>query len=146
MKTFLVFMLLAISIIAKTQESDLPEKIENSFKAKYPMAKVDNWIFEDNTYSFEFYLKSSMYTAVFNPDGSWQETSEVISDTDIPGLLKDYINKTYPAAKISYTEKVDCFDGNKYIRVCFTVNYEEIKIISSPDGKNIKKIDSEKNT
>jgi len=105
MKKNFLLTLISLSLNAFAQEDNIPHKVEEAFFAKYPNELIDNWISNDGLYYLEFYLKREMYTAVFTAEGIWKETSEIISDTDIPEKLNEYLKKNYPDFNIIYSEK-----------------------------------------
>ena len=137
MKTVIFFALLGISLTARCQDNKVPEKVDSAFKTKYPETKVDDWSLENSYYSFEFYKRGSMFTAVFNKDGVWIETAEVISDMSLPASLQAYIKKNYPSGSISYCEDVETHDSTHFLRVNLVSNLKAVVIRSDRDGNNI---------
>jgi hypothetical protein len=112
--------------------------VQTAFSGRYPGMSVDSWTTSDSLYSLDFYKGGTMYTAVFKEDGAWLETSEIISDMDLPAPLQDYIKKNYPQGSISYSEKVEESNKSRFLRV--TLDYRESTYIirSNLDGTNIR--------
>jgi hypothetical protein len=130
--------LLSICLSVASQADSLPENVKSVFNSKYPGLSIDDWSFSDNLYSIDFYKGGTMYTAVFKADGIWIETSEIISDMDLPAPLQDYVKKNYPNGSISYSEKVEGSDKTHFLRVTIFFNESSYIIRSDLDGKNIK--------
>lgn len=123
------------------QEAKLPQNIETNLKEKYPGAKIDDWWFEKELYSINFTFVQNSYTAVYDQNAEWQETSEIISDFDIPSNLGLYLKQNYPEGKISYCERVETREKLKFIRVNFFDKNQLLLIQCDSEGKNIKKVE-----
>ncbi|MBN1182416.1 MAG: PepSY-like domain-containing protein [Bacteroidales bacterium] len=121
-----------------SQDEVLPQNVESAFKNKYPTSRLDGWRFEKELYYIDFITKSISYTSVFNEQGEWLETSEAISDFDIPQALKDYIKHNYPQGIISYSEKVVTLDSPGFIRTNIVNDMKFIVIQCDNNGSNIK--------
>ena len=138
MKKILILAFIFSCAYAFTQDEILPQTIESAFKNKYPTSKLDGWRYEEELYYIDFIAKSISYTSVFNEEGEWLETSESISDFDIPATLKDYIKHNYPQGNISYSEKVVTKDNQNIIRANIYNDMEFIVIQCDNNGTNIK--------
>lgn len=138
---FLAFVF--VFFTANAQDDQLPEKIEQAFMNKYVGSKIDNWTINKELFYIEFYIKGDMYTSVFNEEGQWKETSEVISDTDIPTPLKEFIKRNYPKGEISYSEKVERENTASYFRINYSINENFIIIKSDINGNNIKVLEND---
>jgi hypothetical protein len=132
------FVLLSICLSVASQAGNLPESVQTGFNGKYPGMVVDSWTASDGLYSLDFYKGGTMYTAVFKEDGAWLETSEIISDMDLPAPLKDYIKKNYPQGSISYSENVEEGNRTRFLRVTLDYMGSTCIIRSNTDGKNIR--------
>lgn len=140
MKKIFLMALISLSITVFAQEDNLPAKVEKAFSTQYPNAFIDNWISDERTYYLEFYVKGNMYTAVYTEDGVWKETSEIISDTDIPEKLKLFIKKNYSDLNIDYSEKVQQENSAFFIRVNLS-NEDKFAIVQSDlTGNQIKQV------
>ncbi|MCB9013459.1 MAG: PepSY-like domain-containing protein [Bacteroidales bacterium] len=141
MKNLLLISLLFSCVFAYSQVSDLPQTVLTAQKDKYPNSKIDDWsLTDDGNYSMDFYISTNFYTSVFDKEGIWKETSEVIADEDAPSQLKDYLSKNYPGYKVSYTEKVQTSGSSIFIRVTFFLNGNTSAVQSDDKGNNIKVI------
>lgn len=140
MKKIITLLLVFSSALLLAQEEKLPKNIEDNFGNKYPTANLDDWRYENDTYYIEFSLKSNFCTSVFNGDGVWIETAEIISDFDIPLRLQNYIADKFPNGKISYSEKVESQNSKRFFRVNLFDNNTFIVITCNTDGSDIKVI------
>ncbi|MBN2349870.1 MAG: PepSY-like domain-containing protein [Bacteroidales bacterium] len=137
MKTLLIYFFLSMSFFVYSQDEILPDNIESAFMEKYPDTRIDNWKYENAIYYLEYYKRGSMYTAAFNDNGQWIETSETISDFDIPVLLSEYLKKNYPSGKILFTESIVNTSPVRYVRVNLNNENKLIVIKLDSNGKNI---------
>jgi hypothetical protein len=140
MKKIILMALISLSITVFAQDDNLPEKVENAFSVKYPNSYIDNWMSDEETYYLEFYVKGNLYTAVFTTDGVWKETSEIISDTEIPDRLKTFIDKNYPDLQIDYSEKVKKENSTSVIRVNLSNEQNMVVVQSDLIGNNIVEV------
>lgn len=141
MKSLMAIPLILACVVSYAQIDKLPEVVETTFKAKYPKAKLDDWWSEHEQYHINYSISPDSYTGVFDSTGIWQETSEIISDFDIPETMKNYLNQKFPSGKISFCEKVETKESLRFIRVNFYDQNQPCIIICDTSGKNIKKID-----
>ncbi len=93
MKKSIVIAFIFSFILEYPQEKELlPQAVEAAFKINNPESKCSNYRVDNNLYNLEFNFKGHLYTSVFNKMGDWIETSEIISDIDIPKQLTIYKN------------------------------------------------------
>lgn len=143
MKKIIVLALLFSCMFAYPQEEKLPQSVETAFKNKYPTSKLESWKVDNNLYYLDYSIKTNSYTSVFDKKGVWIETSEIISEFDIPTQLQDYVTDNYPDGRISYCEKVEIVSSSDIIRVNLFNNGKLIVIQSDKNGANIKIIKEE---
>ena len=122
------------------QDNQLPQQVDKAFHEKYAGSKMDDWWLEDSLkYYIGFTLKGQSYTALFNAEGTWKETAEMISDMDMPQCVGDYIKKSFPSGRINYCEWVESPGQAKYLRVNMMGSDYQTRIIRCDlDGRNIK--------
>lgn len=143
MKKLFFLALISICMTVNAQDENLPENILNAFSDKYPNQKIDNWTNDKDQFYLEFYMKGTFYTTSFNEEGLWIETSEIISDSDIPTLLKDYLYRNYSGGEIAYSEKVESPKSVYFIRVNYNFKNEILIIKCSLNGNNIEALKNE---
>ncbi len=137
MRTVLLFILLSLSVIAQNQVKQLPENITAAFMARNPDFKIDDWSFDNGLYSLEFYKRGSMFTSVFDQDGVWKETAEIISDMNLPSSIQVYIKKNYPSGTIGYCEEVETSAPVHFLRVNLIDGNRSVVLKSDKDGNDI---------
>ncbi|HAF29452.1 MAG TPA: hypothetical protein DCG75_10435 [Bacteroidales bacterium] len=138
MKKIVFLLLVSLSATIYAQDDNLPESITKAFSDKFPNLKIDNWTSNNEQFYIEFYLKGTFYTSVFDEKGQWIETSEIISDSDIPPQLKDYLNRNYSSGEIAYSEKVENPKSVYFIRVNYSLNDQNIIIKCNLNGSKIE--------
>jgi hypothetical protein len=117
MKTLVIILFGLMVCPLYAQDDILPANIDEAFRVKYPKASDLEWRLEGDLYIMEFYRGGTMYTGVFNNNGDWIETAEVIADTDIPMAVQNYIKSKYPDSAVSYSEKVEAAGNKSFYRV-----------------------------
>ena len=138
MKKLLISSLLFACVLLSAQEGELRPIVDSSFKAMYPDSRLEDWWTEDGQYHICFTITPHSCTAVFDSTGIWMETSEIISDFDIPLTLKNYLKQNYPCCTISYCEKVETKESLRFIRVNFYNNNQLMIIQCDNTGRNIR--------
>lgn len=143
MKHLWTLALVVQCITGFSQEGELPRAVESAFQAKYNDTRIGDWWMENQLYFIDFNLRGDSYTAVFDAQGIWKETAEIISELDIPEALKRYIRTNFPTGRICYCEQVETIETQKYLRINLidTGNVERV-IRSDQDGNNIMLLDN----
>jgi hypothetical protein len=121
------------------QEDPLPEKVNNSFYAKYPKADYVSWYADDFTCRIDFEIVPDNYTATYTKDGAWLETSQIISDQDIPQAVLSVITGQYPESELSYAEYIENNNNEKYYRINVYSENAFTTISLTGDGKILTK-------
>ena len=138
MKTTLAIGLFFSCALAGAQDEELPEKVVQSFREKYPASRQEGWWLENNLFHIDFSSNGHYYTALFDGAGEWKETAQIISEMDLPQSLKNYIRANFPSGTISYCEEMESNDLKKFLRVnLFNQGNVLLIICSDRDGKNI---------
>lgn len=99
------------------QDDELPAKVNETFKTKYPKAKSVYSYSDGESYKIEFEISPDNYTAIFSENGTWVETAKVIPDNDVPTKAVSAINKKYEDIQISYAELVETAKSGKFYRL-----------------------------
>ena len=135
MKTILFLILMGFTMALTAQDENLPEAVKAAFDAKYTKVSGLEWRTDDGEiYKLEFYRAGIMFSCLFDRNGLWIETSEIIADTDIPLKLQSYLHSTFPDASISYAEKVETSDSRQFYRVNMIENDQEFVVKSDING------------
>jgi hypothetical protein len=114
--------------------SQVPEAVKNTFKAKYPGENDPDW-HKDSNGNFEsnFKIDGIKYRADFNPDGSWIETETSIKFKDLPKTIRDKIEKEF-GGEISEVEKVEHFSKGTFYDVEFKQKGKNKDVEFKADG------------
>jgi len=118
----------------KFNPSDLPAAVKTAFYKQYP-GTVPKWDKEDNRYEAEFKHHGKEMSAVFDLDGTLQESEMEISVNELPSVARNYV-KTHYNTSIKEASKITLGSG--------AVEYEaEIKgkdIMFDANGNFVKEI------
>lgn len=139
MKKLIALTLLFFCWPALAQQKKLPQQILSAFENKYPEAELDNWTFVGDLYYVDFQLISKSYKSIFDEKGVWIETSESISELDIPIELVDFIGDEFGESLISSCEKVET-PAQELIRVSLYSSDEFYVLQCNVDGSDIRVI------
>jgi hypothetical protein len=138
MKRLLVAIQVLVCIAGYAQPAELPREVDSAFKTKYTGSRMAGWWEENELYYIDFILQGGSFIAVFDPQGSWKETAETISELEIPAEIRSYIRSNFPSGTISFCELVEAPGIPKYLRVNVIDAGNVLRIIRSDrDGKNI---------
>lgn len=138
MKKLLIAVQILVSIAGYAQPAELPREVDSAFKTKYTGSRMAGWWEENELYYIDFMLQGGSYIAVFDPQGSWKETAETISELEIPAEIRSYIRSNFPSGTISFCELVEAPGMPKYLRVNVIDAGNVVRIIRSDrDGTNI---------
>lgn len=110
----IILSLVLICFGAAVLFAQAPEKVQMTFKTKYPDASAIVWTSGDNgTYVATFNDKSGVQNVVvLNGDGKIVRTESVM-DADYPVAIKEYYVKKYPDEKTYHVYVVTDENGNK---------------------------------
>ena len=93
--------------------AQVPEKVQMTFKEKYPNVTVVKWIEAPNGYKVSFIDKDNMQNVViFSADGKIVRREMEVTK-DYPKPIVDYYTKTYPDEKERDIWLVTDANGNK---------------------------------
>jgi len=138
MKNFFLIVVITLSFALtasaqKLNESQVPAAAKAAFQKKYP-GLPGKWDKEDVNYEVNFKQNGKSMSAVIDKNGTIIETETDISVNDLPAVVRDYLKKNYPGAKVKEAAKVLKENGD--------VNYEaEVNnkdVIFDATGKFIK--------
>ena len=116
----------AISFVAceqKSDASDVPDAVKASFTKQFPGASP-TWKKEEENYEAEFKLNGNEMSAIFDANGSLEESETDINAQELPSNTAAYVNEHYKGKRIDEAEKVTKADG--------TISYE-VEV----DGKEV---------
>jgi hypothetical protein len=155
MKT-MIFPILAIAFLqdvnGQTAVEKVPEKVLNSFSAKFPDAKVRNWKIEDNDYVAGFIFDHNKSSAFYSADDSWLKTeTKVRWMKNLPDAVKKSFYQseyaTWAIDEIGHIQTPDQHvytilvnDGNLLDSDHYDVFKQNVMLYYSPQGQLERKI------
>jgi len=117
----------------KLKESQVPAAVRVAFQKQYPNTKA-SWDKEDANYEVNFKKNGKEMSAIIEESGTIVETETMISVSELPLSISDYMTKHYKGVKVKEAAKIVKANGE--------VNYEaEIAhkdIVFDGNGKFIK--------
>lgn len=120
----------------KIDVRSVPKSAQNSFKAKYPGAKVDFWEQEGNDYEVMFNWKGTEYEAVFNTEGEWIETETWITEKELPAEVMAALQRSHLENwKIERIEKVSVGDDEEFYEIDLKNGEETTEIYYDHNGE-----------
>jgi len=106
----------SVSFGQKIDESQVPDVVVKTFKARFTTASSAKWEKEDSTYSVEFLMEDANTEADFTAKGEWLNTEWEIPAEYAPQDIKDYITKNYSGYKIKEMSVTEYpVDGKLYV-------------------------------
>ncbi len=94
----------------KIDASKVPAAVKTSFAAKFPGAKV-KWEKEDGKYEAGFTHQGHEMSALFQENGTMEESEMEINVTELPAAISAYITKHHPGVAIKEAAKITRSNG-----------------------------------
>jgi hypothetical protein len=120
---FLTIVLCLIITIANAQlikQTEVPVTVKESFSKKYPGLNVEKWEKQGADYKAEFHLFKADASAVFETNGNFKESEQIIQLYDFPKSAADYCTANFKGYKIDIITKIT--DASE--KVMFSVEME----------------------
>lgn len=121
--TFLIGALCFGFILVKAQvikEADVPVNVKKSFSNKYPGLTVEKWKKKETDYEAKFHLNKGEASVIFETNGNFKKSQQVIILDDFPKSAADYCTKNFKGYKIGViTKSIDTSE-----KVMFAVEME----------------------
>ena len=118
-----------------SQSLKVPDAVATAFKSKFPTATGVKWGKENaKEYEAEFNLNNTAVSANFKLDGSWVETETTIPSGELPAAVSSAINKKYPGAVYTRTEKIEKPGGKILYEANIKVNGKKKELELNADG------------
>lgn len=125
-------------------EKDVPEKVKNEFKNRFPDISDAKWEMEKDTiYEVEFKVNDQKCSANFSRNGKWLETERKLGK-QIPQTVLDSLNKKYLNAEIEKAEESETPEKGKILEVEIKIDGKELEIEFTPSAKILKISETEK--
>lgn len=143
MKQLLFILMFSMTGALVCGQEELPQAVDQAFKARYSTAKDVSWYKEYACFVFEFEISPELYSAAFDKDGNWIESTMIINDLDVPSTVTNTVKKQYPKMTVSYTETVETAKSEKFFRVHGCSDGAEHIINITREGKILSSRDKE---
>jgi hypothetical protein len=123
--------------------AEIPQVVMDTLKAKFPEAEIQKWTQEKEgdivVYDIEFKQQEKKFEADIKEDGTIHNWEKQIAGEELPGAVKQTVEKTYPGASLKeimmITAVVDGQDSLEgYEIVLATAEGKEVEITVAPDG------------
>jgi hypothetical protein len=123
--------------------AEIPQVIMDTLMAKFPDAVIDKWTREKEgdivVYDIEFQQLGQKFEADIREDGSIDNWEKAIAAEDLPEVVRQAAEKTYPNAVLKeimmITAVVDGQDALEgYEIVLQTAENKDVEITVAPDG------------
>lgn len=138
----------ALAVLAAPARADnkdeLPKKVADALKAKFPKAEIRKWTKETEdgkaVYDIEFKQGDRNFEADIFEDGTIHNWERAIAAKDLPKAVTEAVEKKYPKATLKEVMEVnDVKDGKDVLHgyeiVLETAAKKEVEVTVAPDGK-----------
>src|SRR5262249_22500163 len=139
-----LLVMVSVSRAANSDEKEIPKKVMDALKAKFPKAEITKWTKEkegnDVVYDIEFKQEGRKFEADIKEDGTILNWEKEIAAKDLPEAVKKAVDKKYPNAKLKEIMEVTEVKGKEeklegYEIVLETADKKEVEVMVAPDGK-----------
>ncbi len=145
MKNFVIaffsIILTSFSIVPSfAQIRKIPSEVTEALKQKYPDAENISWKDKLSVFVASFDLNNEKFEVRFNDKGEWKSTEKEISETDLPGDVKDGFEKSkYADWETKYTFLIELPGDETQYRIQVAKNdIQKKNLLFNSDGKLLK--------
>ncbi len=154
MKQFISYVALASLLItglsaqvqekAKPSTNQIPRKVMDGLKAKFPKPEVDKWTREKEgeifLYDIEFKQGAQKFEVDIKEDGTIDNWEKAVTIKDLPGAVRMAVDKKYPNANLKeIMQTITVKDGKDVVEgyeIVLTTNEgKDMEVTLAPDGK-----------
>ena len=130
--------------IDKPNTNQIPKKVMDGLKAKFPKSEIDKWTKEKEgeifIYDFEFKQEGQKFEADIKEDGTIHNWEKAITIKDLPEAVRLAVNKKYPKASLQEIMQITVVKDDKdelegYEIVLRTNDKKDVEVTVAPDGK-----------
>ncbi len=138
---------------AQDKKDEIPKKVMDALKAKFPKAEIRKWTKEKEgdkvVYDIEFTQDKRNFEADIFEDGAIHNWEKAIEAKDLPKAVREAVDKKYPKATLKEVMEVtEVKDGKDklegYEIVLETADKKEVEVMVAPDGKILEDSSDEK--
>ena len=142
--------LIMIGLNTQAQEKDkpdtnqIPKKVMDGLKAKFPKPEIDKWTKEKEgeifIYDYEFKQVGQKFEADIKEDGTIHNWEKAITIKDLPAAVRITVDKMYPKASLKEIMQITAVKDGKdelegYEIVLRTNDKKDVEVTVAPDGK-----------
>lgn len=138
---------------ADDKKDEIPKKVMDALKAKFPKAEITKWTKEKEgdkvVYDIEFKQGKQKFEADIFEDGTIHNWEKEIEAKDLPKAVVEAVEKKYPKATLKEVMEIMDVKDNKdvlhgYEIVLETADKKEVEVTVAPDGKILEDSSDEK--
>lgn len=108
---FATILLTSSAIAQKISVDNVPAAVITAFKAKFSIAEKTTWELDYDNYEADFTVGKTDFSAKFDKDGKWLETTTYLKPSELPKEIKEALSKKYgeilSAYKIDDAKKIE---------------------------------------
>ncbi len=119
----------------KIDASRVPAAVKTAFSKQYPGVTV-KWIKEDGKYEAEFKKNGNAMSALFEANGTMEESEMDIKVADLPAAVLAYVKEHYAGKKIKEGAKITKADGS----VIYEAEVDGKDVLFDASGKFLKEV------
>jgi hypothetical protein len=137
----LILIIMAFAVVpAFSQIRKIPAEVTQALKEKYPDADNVSWKDKLTLFSASFELNSEKFEARFTDKGEWKSTEKEISESELPGEVKDGFEKSkYADWQLKYVYLIEMPDNEIQYRIQVAKNdIQKKNLLFNNDGKLLK--------
>src|SRR5262245_44864735 len=133
-----------LTLPATADEKEIPKKVMDTLKAKFPKAEITKWTKEMEgdkvVYDIEFKQGTQKFEADIFEDGTIMNWEKEIAAKDLPKAVVASVDKLYPKATLKVVmEIMEVKDGKDtpggFEITLETADKKEVEVTIAPDGK-----------
>jgi hypothetical protein len=145
---FVLAALLLAAPVARAQDKpdldNIPKKVMDSLKAKFPRAVIHKWTRENEgdivVYDIELTQDQRKFEADIKEDGTFHNWEKEIAAEELPAAVKKAVEKKYPKSTIKTSMVITAVKDGKdalegYEIIIETANKKEVELTVAPGGK-----------
>jgi hypothetical protein len=109
----LLFIIAVMATISCMSQKNIPAAVQSAFAKKFPGTSVKKWDKEEGKYEANFTKDGKQMSAVFDANGTLEETETVIAVSELPAIVASYVQEQYKGFKIEEAAIVVKPNGEK---------------------------------
>jgi putative PepSY-like beta-lactamase-inhibitor len=130
-----------------TLVDQIPKKVMDALKGRFPMAEVHKWSKETEddivVYDIEFTQRQQPFEADIKEDGSFHNWEKEVAARDVPEAVRQAVHKKYPRSGLRQIMAITAVRDGKdalegYEIVLHTADGKEIEVTVAPEGKIVE--------